>query len=91
MVFDRMFDRYLPTLNLVRESFALPRLESLADVYHQADLRLIQTSKAFDACIDPAPANVRYVGPILDDPVWADDALPHYAGPSHGKREFSGY
>jgi len=70
-LFHRMLDRYLPALNTVREAFALPRLGSLADVYHQANLRLIQTSKAFDAPLVPAPANVRYVGPVLDDPAWA--------------------
>jgi MGT family glycosyltransferase len=39
--------------------------------YHAADLRLIQTSEAFDFPIDPPPSNVRYVGPVLDDPDWA--------------------
>jgi len=73
MIFSRVLNQYLPALNKVRDTFSLPRYESLVDIYHQADLRLIQTSLAFDAPITPAPANVRYVGPILDDPAWADN------------------
>lgn len=72
MLFYRIVNQYLPPLNAVREAFALPLLKSVDEIYHQADARLIQTSQAFDAPITPAPANVRYVGPILDDPVWAD-------------------
>lgn len=43
----------------------------LVDEFHRADLRLIMTSEAFDFPITPAPPNVRYVGPVLDDPDWA--------------------
>lgn len=73
-LFNRMLDRYLPRLNNVRVVLSLPPLKSVAEVYHQADLRLIQTSRAFDSPITPAPANVRYVGPILDDPTWPEFA-----------------
>jgi len=69
-VFYRVINQYLPHLNTVREAFSLPAYNSLVEVYHQADLRLIQTCKTFDAPITPAPANVRYVGAVLDDPSW---------------------
>lgn len=71
-VFNKVINQYLPSLNKARETLGLPVLGTLTDVFHQADLRLIQTSKAFDAPIDPAPENVRYVGPVLDDPSWPD-------------------
>lgn len=43
----------------------------MAELFHTADLRIIQTSKSFDFPIVPAPGNVWYSGPILDDPDWA--------------------
>lgn len=70
IVFKHVTNKFLPRLNEVRDTFNLVPMKSFMDVYHQADLRLIQTCKSFDFAISPAPANVRYVGPILDDPVW---------------------
>lgn len=74
MVFNRVTGKFLPRLNAVREHFNLAPMRSFLDVYHHADLRLMQTCKAFDFPIFPAPKNVRYVGPILDDPDWSDDS-----------------
>lgn len=71
-LFQHVTNRFLPRLNAVREQFNLVSMSSFMDVYHQADLRLIQTSQAFDLPILPLPANVRYVGPILDDPDWSE-------------------
>lgn len=60
----------LPALNAARAEYGLPRLE---DPWHQlraCDSLLVATARAFDF---PAklPEWVEYVGPILDDPVWA--------------------
>ncbi|HYE95080.1 MAG TPA: glycosyltransferase [Rubricoccaceae bacterium] len=78
----------LPAYNDARRAFGLPPLATVEDLvaeYHRADRRLIQTSRAFDFPITPAPPNVRYVGPVLDDPEWtgawedpwaADDPRP---------------
>ncbi|MFV1872479.1 MAG: glycosyltransferase [Oleiphilus sp.] len=74
-VFNKVINQYLPALNRAREALSLSALEAFTDIFHQADLRLIQTSKAFDAPIDPAPENVRYVGPVLDDPSWPDSPI----------------
>lgn len=71
-VFHLALNKYLPLVNKVRASYALPKLNRAADLLHQADLRLIQTLRAFDFPIEPAPANVRYTGPVLDDPDWVD-------------------
>jgi MGT family glycosyltransferase len=71
-VFYQVLKQYLKPLNEVRAKFALAPWSSLVDVYHQADLRLIQTCEAFDAPIIPSPKNVRYVGPVLEDPGWSE-------------------
>ncbi|HEU4560520.1 MAG TPA: glycosyltransferase, partial [Longimicrobium sp.] len=67
---------YLPHFNDARRGFGLAPLgtaRELVNQYHAADLRLIQTSEAFDFPITPPPPNVRYVGPVLDDPDWAGE------------------
>ena len=69
-VFLFVMNKYRPLLNAVRADYDLPPLKNVPDLFHQADLRLIQTSRNFDIPLDPAPANVRYTGPILDDPDW---------------------
>jgi MGT family glycosyltransferase len=74
-LFHRTLAGYLPAYNGVRRAHGLAPLESGRDLmaeYHRADLRLIQTLEAFDFPIRPAPANVRYVGPVLDDPEWPE-------------------
>ncbi len=72
-LFGRVTARYLTVLNQVRAQWGLAPVASFADIYHGAGLRLMQTSRAFDFPLQPAPDNVRYVGPILDDPDWAQD------------------
>jgi MGT family glycosyltransferase len=75
-LFFRQLAAFLPPFNDARRAFGLAPLRTgreLADQYHAADLRLIQTSRAFDFPIHPPPPNVRYVGPVLDDPDWADE------------------
>jgi len=69
-VFNKALNKYLPKINDIRKSYGLAPLKNLIDLLHQADRRFIQTSEAFDFPIEPAPQNVRYVGPILDDPDW---------------------
>ena len=67
---------YLPAFNDARRAFGLPPLgtpQALMGQYHAADLRLIQTSEAFDFPITPPPPNLRYVGPVLDDPDWTGE------------------
>jgi UDP:flavonoid glycosyltransferase YjiC (YdhE family) len=74
-MFLRLLGPSLASFNEARRAFGLAPLEGARDLlaqYHRADLRLIQTSKAFDFPITPAPPNVRYVGPVLDDPDWTD-------------------
>jgi MGT family glycosyltransferase len=68
-VVTRLWNRGLPSLNAARRSLGLDPLSELWQQWDRADRVLVLTSPAFDL---PAslPANVRYVGPVLDDPDW---------------------
>jgi|GEM_PF-91252 len=69
---QRMWDgSALSGLNAVRTAYGLAPVVHYQDQVHRARRELVMTSPEFDF---PArlPANVRYVGPVLDDPVWAD-------------------
>ena len=63
----------LTALNALRRRYDLPPLSRFFDQVGRARRQLVLTSAAFDF---PAnlPRNARYVGPILDDPVWANSA-----------------
>ena len=52
-------------------------MERTSDLFHGANLRLIQTLERFDFPLKPKPANVRYTGPVLNDPDW----VSHWANP----------
>ena len=66
----RLWARGLPALNAARTARGLAPLTDLWAQWDRADRVLMLTSAEFDF---PArlPANVRYVGPVLDDPAWA--------------------
>jgi MGT family glycosyltransferase len=75
-LFLRQLNAYLPRYNAARRASGLAPLgtaEELVAQYHGADLRLMQTSQAFDFPITPPPSNLRYVGPVLDDPDWTGE------------------
>ena len=80
----RLIDRYaLGELNDIRSRHGIVAVSTLWDQLQRARRQLVLTSAAFDF---PAtlPANARYVGPILDDPAWADNSdwrLPDGDGP----------
>jgi MGT family glycosyltransferase len=72
---DRMWNKGLQELNRVRASLGLGPLDRLLAQYEQPERVLALTGAAFDF---PAtlPPNVRYVGPQLDDPEWAEPWTP---------------
>lgn len=72
---DRMWNKGLPELNRVRSSLGLRPLDRLLEQYERCERVLALTAAAFDF---PAalPPNVRYVGPQLDDPDWAESWTP---------------
>jgi len=69
-LFNMKLNSYLPVINETRRRSNLPPLERTSDLFHGADLRLIQTLEDFDYPLEPKPANVRYTGPVLNDPDW---------------------
>jgi MGT family glycosyltransferase len=60
----------LSRLNALRRQYGLAGVSHTLDQLRSARRQLVQTSADFDFPWTP-PANVRYVGPVLDDPVWA--------------------
>ena len=66
-MYQRLMRYCLPPLQRARKALGLARLDSPLHYLERLDRILVMTSPAFDF---PArlPANVRYVGPILDDP-----------------------
>jgi MGT family glycosyltransferase len=67
-----LFDSGLPAMNEARAAIGLPPLEHLLDQLKAAELELLATSRAFDFPADHLPAKVRYVGPQMGDPHWAN-------------------
>jgi MGT family glycosyltransferase len=68
-VIRRMWRGGAGSLNAARTERGLPALTDPFDQWRRCDRVLVLTARAFDF---PArlPANVEYVGPVLDDPEW---------------------
>jgi MGT family glycosyltransferase len=66
-----MFDSGLPALNAARASLGLDPLDHLLDQFRAAEAELLATSRAFDFPCTDLPGRVRYVGPQIGDPHWA--------------------
>src|SRR5262245_37463624 len=67
----RLWKKGLPAINRARTGVGLEPLTDIWLQYDRAARVLVLTAQAFDFPGDQMPANVRYVGPILDDPAWA--------------------
>jgi MGT family glycosyltransferase len=75
-VANRLVDGGLPALNAARTTHGLAPLTSLWQQVLEVDRILVLTSAAFDFAAPAVPDNVRYVGPVLDDPQWAEPWEP---------------
>lgn len=84
-IHQRVFDRALPQFNAVRRAHGLAAVASTHQQMIRADRIFVQTSPAFDFSSPAMPANLRWVGPQLEDPSWtapfelpwaADDPRP---------------
>jgi MGT family glycosyltransferase len=75
-VANRLFDGGLPALNTARAAHGLPPLASFWDQILDVERILVLTSPTFDFASAHVPAHARYVGPILDDPQWAEAWTP---------------
>jgi MGT family glycosyltransferase len=72
----RMWDSGRAALNAARAEHQLAPVAHPLDQIHGAERFLVLTSPAFDFPVPRLPANVRYVGPRLDDPAWAGEWTP---------------
>ena len=68
-----MLDSRLPPLNDARAALGLAPLAGVLDQLRAADALLLGTARSFDFAPDELPPFVRYVGPQLDDPAWAEE------------------
>jgi MGT family glycosyltransferase len=75
-VANRLVDGGLPALNAARATHGLAPLASLWQQVLEVDRILVLTSATFDFAAPAVPPNVRYVGPVLDDPQWAEPWAP---------------
>lgn len=66
-----MFDTGLSALNQLRSQLGLAPLAHLLDQFQVAQAELLATARAFDFPAHPLPQRVRYVGPQISDPHWA--------------------
>jgi MGT family glycosyltransferase len=65
-----LFDGFLPSFNDVCARMGVPGLSHVLDVFDRAARVLLAMSRAFDFQADWLPTNLRYVGPLLDQPSW---------------------
>jgi len=83
-VLRHLYGRGLPALNAARAELGLDALRHPWEQFDRASRVLVLTSEAFDFPAKKLPPNVRYVGPQLDDPAWAEPwRSPWTAGPDH--------
>nr|WP_234886884.1 glycosyltransferase [Sinorhizobium terangae] len=64
-------NQFLPLLNEARAGLGLSGLDKTVDLFECADRYLLAISETFDFAADALPDNVRYVGPLLDQPNWS--------------------
>lgn len=72
----QMFDTGLERLNAARHQLGLAPLMHVADQALGADAFLLGTSRSFDFPVDVLPPQIRYVGPLLDEPSWTKNWEP---------------
>ena len=70
--FGRAMDEGLSALNAARRKIGLDPLAGVAAQVARAGRILLATSPAFDFPLDRLPRDVRYVGPLLAEPSWAE-------------------
>lgn len=66
-----LFDHGLPAINAARAHLGLAPLAHALDQAAAAQAVLLATARAFDFAPESLPAKIRYVGPQLDEPAWA--------------------
>jgi MGT family glycosyltransferase len=67
---ERLWNKALPELNALRRAHGLAPVSGPFQQFHRAHRLLVLSSEAFDFPAHNMPANLRYTGPMLDDPTW---------------------
>jgi hypothetical protein len=75
-VFLRLLDKGLPALNEARLALGLPPLGHVMEQFEQPARFLCLYPEAFDLPTDRHAAPLRYVGPVLEQPAWAEPWSP---------------
>jgi MGT family glycosyltransferase len=68
----RLWNKALPELNTLRRAYGLAPVGGVFEQFHRAHRLLVLTSQAFDFPAQRLPANLRYAGPMIDDPTWVE-------------------
>lgn len=68
----RIFDGGLPALNAARAAHGLAPIDHLLDQVRLCDRVFVLTSPTFDYGSAHVPDHAVYLGPITDDPTWAE-------------------
>jgi MGT family glycosyltransferase len=76
----------LGLFNATRAVYGLPPLAHIFDHYDRADRVLLGLSPAFDFPAARLPENLRYVGPLLDQPSWSQPWQAPWSGPAERPR-----
>jgi UDP:flavonoid glycosyltransferase YjiC (YdhE family) len=66
------FNGFLPSFNDTCARLGVPALSHTMDLFDRPARVLLAMSRAFDFEADSLPANLRYVGPLLDQPGWSE-------------------
>jgi len=75
-IFLRLLDKGLPALNDARQAFGLRPLGHALEQLEWPARLLCLYPAAFDLPADRHPAHLRYVGPVLEQPAWAEPWRP---------------
>jgi UDP:flavonoid glycosyltransferase YjiC (YdhE family) len=67
---EDLLDDFLPELNEVCERLGLRRLSHGFDIFDRPARVLMGVSEAFEFDANWLPSNMRYLGPLLDEPSW---------------------
>lgn len=81
-IVNRLFNKGLPTLNAARSAHGLSPVSSFYDQVLSADRIFVLSNETFDFASPFVPSNVTYVGPILDEPGWAEKWTDPWEGQS---------
>ncbi|MGY5800959.1 nucleotide disphospho-sugar-binding domain-containing protein [Rhizobium sp. LEGMi12c] len=81
---EQIWDGFLPCLNAARAHFGVAPLTHVYEQHLSAGRHLLATSSSFDFPTEHLPNRVRYVGPLLEMPSWANKRWAYE--PAHAMR-----